>query len=88
MQKLIFDDELMNTGRDARLMVPRLLDVIEGSGAARDAFAPGWPAVPLPALLPWASSMLSLLGGNAGDVLLPMLQVMRCIVKDHLAAFE
>lgn len=69
-------------------MVPRLLDVIEGSGAAQDAFAPGWAAVPLPALLPWASSMLSLLGGDAGDALLPVLQVMHSNLHNFLAAFQ
>lgn len=62
-------------GEQARLMVPRLLDVIAGSGPARDAFLTGWNGVPLLAFLPWAATMLSLLGQDAGDALLPLLKV-------------
>jgi hypothetical protein len=57
-------------------MVPRLLDVLQGSSAARSALTPGWAALPLPAFLPWAPTMLSLLGGEAGDTLLPILKVL------------
>lgn len=56
-------------------MAPRLLDVVAGSEAARCAFLQGWSAVPLLAFLPWAATMLSLLGQDAGGALLPLLKV-------------
>ena len=55
--------------------MPRLLDVLAGGSAPQAAFAAGWRSVPLPAFLPWAPSMLSLLDELHGEALLPTLEV-------------
>lgn len=55
--------------------MPRLLDALAGDEAPRAAFAERWRGVSLSAFLPWVPSMLSLLGEQQGDALLPALQV-------------
>lgn len=55
--------------------MPRLLDVLAGGSAPQAAFSAGWRSVPLPAFLPWAPSMLSLLDDSHGEALLPALEV-------------
>ena len=67
-------------GARAQLLVPRLLDALAGGAAPQAAFADAWGAVPLATFLPWAPSMLSLLGAPAGVALLPALQV--CFAVD------
>lgn len=55
--------------------MPRLLDVLAGGSAPQAAFSAGWRSVPLPAFLPWAPSMLSLLDEPHSEALLPALEV-------------
>lgn len=63
------------TGSEAQLYVPHALTLLRGDESAQQAWLEGWVAVPLPALLPWASQMLSFLDAEEGAVLLPTLKV-------------
>jgi hypothetical protein len=56
-------------------MVPQALAVMEGSQAARQAWAVSWDSASLHVLLPWAAQMLSLLGSPQGSALVPSLKV-------------